>query len=134
VPLLKWITHGNARSTIMDDYTAISWEARCAEMSKVDVRACAAKETPIEGGILNAKIPPSTSIPAIELPASSPVQATPMHASSSKVDGTLPPGILPGLQGLVSNRVKSRSGRDSNPTETTRNSHESRGLAVVSVG
>jgi hypothetical protein len=40
VPLLKWITHGNARSTIMDDYSAISWEARCAEMQKVDIRAC----------------------------------------------------------------------------------------------
>ena len=135
VPLLKWITHGNARSTIMDDYSAISWEARCAEMQKVDVRACAAKESPIEDGILNAVVTPSTTTPVVELPPApvngrpSPSTAIPVvgpppapvqqasspDAPSTEVNGTHPPGILPALQGLESARVKSRSGRDSNP-------------------
>lgn len=68
VPLLKWITHGNPRSTIMDDYTAISWEARCAEMMKVDVRACAVKEAPVKDGILTPVSVPSTAIPVVDLP------------------------------------------------------------------
>ncbi len=127
VPLLKWITHGNPRSTIMDDYSAISWEARCAEMLKVDVRACAAKEAPVENGILAAASIPSTAIPVVDLPPSAllpTVSSTPTipepkqalaNASSSKVNGAHPPGILPGLQGLESSRVSWRSGRDLNP-------------------
>jgi hypothetical protein len=75
VPLLKWITHGNTRATIMDDYSAISWEARCAEMLKVDVLGCAAKESPIEDGILNAVVAPTTT-PVVELPPSSAGTAT----------------------------------------------------------
>jgi hypothetical protein len=46
-----------------------------------------------------------------------PVQAQPSKASSTKANGALPPRVLPGLQGLGSSRVKSRSGRDSNAQE-----------------
>lgn len=109
VPLLKWITHGNARSTIMDDYSAISWEARCAEMQKVDVRACAAKESPTEDGILNAAITKRIALPVVILP-----EAPETTNAPSTSNGALPPGILPSLQGLESSRVKSRSGRDLN--------------------
>lgn len=115
VPLLKWITHGNPRSTIMDDYSAISWEARCGEMMKVDVRACAAKESPLEDGILNAPAIPSTAMPVIELPPTKAAKPTTSNDPSTRVNGTLTPSILPGPQGLGSSRVKSRSGRDSNP-------------------
>jgi integrase len=122
VPLLKWITHGNARSTIMDDYSAISWEARCAEMQKVDLRACAAKETPTEGGILNAAIADSATSPVVVLPTEPKTTNAP-----STSNGALPPGILPGPQRPGSSWVKSRSGRDSK----TFLRRASRGLSMI---
>jgi hypothetical protein len=115
VPLLKWITHGNPRSTIMDDYSAISWEARCAEMLKVDVHACAAKESPVEDGILAAFATPSTAIPVVNLPTDRAMPRTAQKTSSTGGDGVHTPVILPLMQRAESNRESWRSGRDLNP-------------------